>query len=188
MRILGALAERLSEARECDVGRTNGEGGGGDGGSETEDDYTSDEGEAGDDVAGVAFSGGSGNEELDWRRAIAAAAGGGGGGGGLRSSADSWLSLKGVGLDAAAALASDGAPSGIWGLGEALEEDPADAHDPLAQLGLEALVVQQLQALAAADPGFVRAAAGQLPPRLVRALQAALSQVPQQQHVAGRVT
>lgn len=43
-------------------------------------------------------------------------------------------------------------------------EDPAEASDPLQSISLRALLRQGLGGLAAADPGFMTAAAGQLGP------------------------
>jgi hypothetical protein len=56
-----------------------------------------------------------------------------------------------------------------------LPEDPADANDPLLHTNIRSMLRQGLGALAAADPGFMAAAAAHVGPRELQVLQQLLT-------------
>jgi hypothetical protein len=63
-----------------------------------------------------------------------------------------------------------------------LPEDPADANDPLLRTNIRSMLRQGLGALAAADPGFMEAAAAHVGPgRELQALQQLLAPVARKQ-------
>ncbi|WIA08198.1 hypothetical protein OEZ85_007649 [Tetradesmus obliquus] len=165
LQVLGQLL--AAEAEGASAGRARGRAGGAPwelaGGDNDDEDYEDD-----DDEDDEGFE----SEEEGGAAAAAAAAAGD------FSSPMAGMKLKGVGLPPE--LVTEGLDmEAMLNRSEAttpLPEDPADANDPLLRTSIRSMLRQGLGALAAADPGFMAAAAAHVGPgRELAALQQLLA-------------
>uniref|UniRef100_A0A383VNQ8 Importin N-terminal domain-containing protein n=1 Tax=Tetradesmus obliquus TaxID=3088 RepID=A0A383VNQ8_TETOB len=167
LQVLGQLL--AAEAEGASAGRARGRAGGAPwelaGGDNDDEDYEDDDDDNEDDE-------GFESEEEGGAAAAAAAAAGD------FSSPMAGMKLKGVGLPPE--LVTKGLDmEAMLNRSEAttpLPEDPADATDPLLRTSIRSMLRQGLGALAAADPGFMAAAAAHVGPgRELTALQQLLA-------------
>ncbi|WIA28271.1 hypothetical protein OEZ86_010825 [Tetradesmus obliquus] len=167
LQVLGQLL--AAEAEGASAGRARGRAGGAPwelaGGDNDDEDYEDD-----DDEDDEGFE----SEEEGGAAAAAAAAAAAGD----FSSPMAGMKLKGVGLPPE--LVTEGLDmEAMLNRSEAttpLPEDPADANDPLLRTSIRSMLRQGLGALAAADPGFMAAAAAHVGPgRELAALQQLLA-------------